>query len=704
MTPDTQSGKPVIAPVADTLFDLPEVRRFRQPRAPRPLPGTSAAEPWPLDGAINVVLFAGMGGWCKGLEKAGYPVHIAVNHDSVAIAAHRAMNPHTRHLHADIYEVCPLDATGGREVNVLHASPDCRDHSVAKGGAPRSPRVRSMPWQVCRWVGRLRKRGLGPRIVTLENVREIRGWGRLVAKRDPVTKRVVKLDGSIAAPGERVPVQQQQLVRDPRHAGTRYRAWVRHMQRLGCTWEDRDLNCADYGMPTSRKRLFGVGLFGGRRPAWPVRTHAPRTHPDVLAGKLLPHRAAAEVIDWSLPLPSIFDRARPLAQATLRRVAVGMRRYVLESASPYIVHITHHGQRPPVDMAGPLPTITAAHRGELAVCGPALVPTTHSASPPRVHGGQGPVPTLTAGVKGGELAVMAATIVGAGGRAAQVPPMDIAGPLNTTTTKEDRCVVAAHLTELRSRSVGQAASDPLATQTQREHHGLIGAWMVQHNGGTVGNRADEPVSTMTTRITQQQVAGAYLTELRGTATAADVAEPLGTQTAGGHHEAVTCAFLHHQYSTGGQHDAVDDPLATQSTRDRTMVTGAQLCAPLTGPQLARARQVADFLRAYGAWSGGDIVTLAIDGRTWVVADIGMRMLSPAEAAAAHWLELPARIWVQKKDRKGATIFDAAGKPVWHWRPLTKSEGMRLIGNSVPSGMPEVLMNCNPTHTLAVAAE
>lgn len=111
---------------------------------------------WPLDPRINVVLFAGLGGACQGLEAAGCPVHLAVNHDAVAIAAHRALNPHTRHIRGDIFDVDPVAATGGRQVKILWASPDCRDHSVAKGGAPRSPRVRSMPWQICRWAAKTR--------------------------------------------------------------------------------------------------------------------------------------------------------------------------------------------------------------------------------------------------------------------------------------------------------------------------------------------------------------------------------------------------------------------------------------------------------------------------------------------------------------------------------------------------------------------
>lgn len=754
----------------DMLALHPAPPRRRTQRQVRPLPGTCAGQPWTLDGTINVVLFAGMGGACQGLEDAGFHVHVAVNHDAVAIAAHKELNPHTKHLQADIYEVCPLAATGGRAVNILWASPDCRDHSAAKGGAPRSPRVRSMPWQVCRWVGVLRKRGLGPEVVFLENVREIRGWGPLIAKRDPKTGRVVKLDGTVAAKGERVPVQEQQLVRDPRHLGRSYRAWVRHVQALGAVYQDRDLNAADYGAHTSRKRLFGIGHFDGRQPVWPERTHASRKELAKLNASrttqglpaLLPHRAAAEIIDWSLPLPSIFDRKRPLAPATLKRVAVGTKRYVLQSASPFLVHLTHHGQRPEVDPAGPLPTITGAHRGEMALISPylagtnnvstrasrvfpvqqapvptqctaqgmalagaALVPTTHSMSPPRVHDSQDPAPTFTAAVKGGELGLIAATVVGAGGRAGQSPPMDVADPLNTSTTKEDRLVVSVFLEEHRSRSVGQPVTEPLPTQTQRDHHAVIGAalvqtahskttgrapgaspvdgpthtvtqsggqavmgaYMVQHNTGVVGHDAGEPLSTMTTVGTQQQLAAAHLIQLQGTADAKDAANPVPSQTAQGLHTGICAAHLTEYYGTGGQHQDPAEALNTLTTKARFAVTGADLDPPpLVGAQLARARQVAEFLRAHGCWDGGEVVTLTIQGQCWAVVDIGMRMLTPAEAARAHGLRMPASIVIDGKRR-----------------PLTKSEGMRLVGNSVVRSQAQLLASLNAFHTLAVPA-
>ncbi|AUN31997.1 DNA cytosine methyltransferase [Niveispirillum cyanobacteriorum] len=817
----------------DSLFaDLPvaprgpRTRRIR--RAITGIPaGQSLAKPWPLDGEINVVLFAGMGGACQGLEEAGFPVHVAVNHDGVAIAAHKALNPHTKHLQADIYEVCPLDATGGRAVNILWASPDCRDHSVAKGGAPRSPRVRSMPWQVCRWVGVLRRHGRGPSTVMLENVREIRGWGPLIAKRDKTTGRVLKLDGTVAAKGERVPREQQQLIRDPRHVGRHWRAWLAHMQALGVDWQDRDIVCADFGVPTTRKRLFGVGQLDGLPIVWPTQTHAHRHSAGVREGRLLPHASAASIIDWSLPLPSIFGRKKSLQPATQKRIAVGMKRFVLQSAEPFLVHTNHAGTRPPYGIDAPVPTV-AGNRGGMALCGGALVPTTHTTSGDRVHDGQQPAPTITAGVKGGELALMAAsviqsahgegkpgraqrwgagttslrdalgtttasgsshgllvahltryhgerhpneargtdpadslatlttenrfglvaaTVIGAGGRSVQIPPIDVHGPLNTSTTKEDRCLVAAHLTKFNENSFGQhpldgidtlmagatrfgvvaacltehrgasyaqPVHDAVGTQTATDHHAVTAAWMVQHNTGVIGHSPDDGTSTLTTLGTQQNVAGAFLIHQRGTGVPTSPAGCLRTLTAGGNkggdHVGLSAAFLTEYYGTGGQHQGCADGLNTLSTVDRFGVTGASLTYPfLTPDQLARAKQVADFLRAHGVWSGGDVVTVAIDGSTWIVADIGMRMLKPHEAAAAHELTMPESITLAKLDADGRPVIGADGQVVTITRPLTKTEAMRLIGNSVPKRPAKLLALANARHPLdarrsAVAAE
>jgi DNA (cytosine-5)-methyltransferase 1 len=542
----------------------------------RKLPAATAQ--WPLDAGITVVLFAGLGGACAGLEEAGCPVAVANNHDDVALAAHAALHPHTRHVRGDIFDVDPLEATRGERVKVLWASPDCRDHSVAKGGAPRSARVRSLPWQVCRWAGKTR-----PEIIMLENVREIRGWGPLRAKRDRATGRVLKLDGSVAAPGEHVPVREQQLVRDKARQGKSFRRWTSHIRRLGYDYQDRDLCCADFGIPTSRRRFWAVARRDGLPIGWPPRTHAPRDQAKALG--LPPWRAVAEILDWSLPIPSIFDRKRPLAPATERRIAAGMRRFVLECPTPFLVPLTHTGGVRLHPIEDPLRTITTAHRGEFAVVAPHLVQ------------------------------------LGYGEREGQAP----------------------RVLDIRA---------PIGTQVATNKFGVVATWMAQHNLDAIGVRADAPLSTLTTRGTQQQVVGAYLAHLRGTGTALPADGPLPTLTTsggrGGGHVAAVAAFLTKYYGEGGVAQEADEPLHTVSTKAR-----------------------------FG------VVTTTIAGQPYIVADIGMRMLAPEEAAAAHELRLPAEIEIDGRRRR-----------------LTKSEAMRLIGNSVPKRMARLLAEANVRHALA----
>ncbi|GBQ32131.1 site-specific DNA methylase [Gluconacetobacter azotocaptans DSM 13594] len=535
---------------------------------------------WSLDTAINVVLFAGLGGACAGLEDAGLPVHVANNHDPVALAAHAALFPHTRHVAGDIFDVDPLVATNGRPVNILWASPDCRDHSVAKGAAPRSARVRSLPWQVCRWAGKTR-----PTVIMMENVREIRGWGPLIAKRDKTTGRVLKLDGTVAARGEHVPRHMQQLVRDKRRLGRSYRAFMAHIRGLGYDYQDRDLCCADFGIPTSRRRWFAVARRDGQPIDWPARTHAPIAQAKAL--RLKPWVGAHTIIDWSIPMQSIFDRARPLAANTNHRIAVGLRKFVLESPRPFIrpfiLPLTHTGGVRVHDMLDPLRTLTAAHRGELAVVAPAFV--------------------------------------------------------------EER----------RGASVGQDLAQPLGAQTQIQHHSLVAAWMVQYNftvaEGVIGTGMDQSASTLMTRGTQKYVAAATLAKLRGTSTAADIHYPVPTLSAGGNHVAAVAAFLTKYYGQGSQSQAASDPLHALTT-------------------LAR----------FG------IVTVQFQGAPHVLSDVMMRMLHPSEAAAAHELTLPAMIEIDGQRRA-----------------LTKSESMRLIGNSVPKRMATLLAQANRVTALDRAA-
>lgn len=307
-------------------------------------------------GEINVDLFAGGGGASTGLEMGlDRLVHVAINHDADAISMHEANHPGATHYQADVYEVDPLEATDGRPVGHFHASPDCTHHSQARGGQPRKRAIRSLSWVVHKWAGLVR-----PRVITLENVEQILQWSPLVAKRCKTTGRVIRLDGSVADPGERVPVQEQFLVPDKRRRGHNWRHFVEGLRRLGYQVQWRTLRACDYGAPTTRERLFLVARCDGQSIAWPSPTH--HRHPGRGQKRW---RSAAECIHWSIPGRSIFTRPKPLAENTLRRIAKGVHKFVLDTAEPFIVPIANYGGTGDVvhSINEPLRTITAWPRG-----------------------------------------------------------------------------------------------------------------------------------------------------------------------------------------------------------------------------------------------------------------------------------------------------------------------------------------------------
>jgi len=311
-----------------------------------------------FEGEINGDLFAGGGGASTGFELGtGQPVHFAINHNEDAISQHQANHPGTRHFISDVFEVDPLsviDEFGGRAIGHLHASPDCTHHSQAAGGQPRKRAIRSLAWVIHKWAGRAR-----PRIITMENVEQMLQWSPLIAKRCPKTGRVVKLDRTVAAPGERVPVQDQFLVPDKRRKGHNWQHFVNGLRAMGYQVQWRTLRACDYGAGTTRERLFLVARRDGQPITWPKPTHA--QHPKAGQKKW---RTAADSIDWSIPVPSIFTRKRPLADNTLRRIAKGIQKFVLDSTEPFIVPIANYGAGESVQPVNePLRTITAWPRG-----------------------------------------------------------------------------------------------------------------------------------------------------------------------------------------------------------------------------------------------------------------------------------------------------------------------------------------------------
>ncbi|WP_127158454.1 DNA cytosine methyltransferase [Xanthomonas arboricola] len=612
-----------------------------------PPPQVSCLRP----GEIVVDLFAGGGGASEALKQAlGVDPALAYNHDEWAIGMHAANHPLTIHHREDIWHADPRKDVAGRPVGWFHASPDCTHFSQAKGGQPRSRKTRALSWVVLKWVGQLGRAGNAPRIVSLENVWQILTWGPLVAKRCKATGRVLKMDGTVAARGEQVPVANQQLVPDKRHSGRTWRQFVAALESKGYRVEWRKLTASDYGAGTSRERLFLIARRDGEPIVWPSPTHgtAPGQQPRV---------RAADCLDFSLPCPSIFTRKRPLADATLRRIAKGVMRHVLQSADPFIVPATHQGSDRVNDVQAPLPTITAANRGELMLVAPELAPfiTEHSnASNQRTMRADEPLRTICAGVKGGHFSAVAPILAGVGGRAGQSEPRSGAEPLYTMTTKADTALVAPVLVQTGyGERQGQAPraldlQQPLGTVVAGGvKHAAACAFLEQANGGFYeggGRDARDPMSTITATGSQQQLATAHVVTLRNNTHGQAADEPLGTVCASTvHHGMIECtlsaeqpagalqvaAFLVKYYGSG---IAVDlrEPLDTATTRDRMA-----------------------------------LVTVVIQGTPYVIVDIGLRMLKPHELFRAQGF--PASYQIQRT---------ADG------RAISTSAAVRMCGNSV----------------------
>lgn len=285
---------------------------------------------------MNAVdLFAGAGGWSHGWREAtDCEPMVAVNHDPHAIELHTLNHPATQHFLEDVWTVDPVAAIAGRKVDWLHGSPDCTHFSRAKGGKPREQKIRGLAWVLVDWA-----RAAKPRFLSLENVAEFEGWG-------PVD-------------GDGQPIKEQ--------AGETFREFIAALRGLGYSVDWRVLYAADFGAPTTRRRLFLVARLDGKPIRWPDPTHADPSKRGLFSSGLAPWRTAAECIDWSIPVPSIFSRKKPLAAATCRRIAAGIVRFVL-AGKPYLAvsHgrlvaafvAQHYGGQVGKPLTAPLPTIT----------------------------------------------------------------------------------------------------------------------------------------------------------------------------------------------------------------------------------------------------------------------------------------------------------------------------------------------------------
>lgn len=449
---------------------------------------------------LTIDNFAGGGGASHGIEKAlGRPIDFAINHDREAIAMHAANHPRTKHYCEDVWQVDPLEVTGGKPVGLAWFSPDCKHFSRAKGGKPVSKRVRGLAWIVIRWAKAVR-----PRVIMLENVSEFATWGPLLE------------DGSPC----------------PMRKGFTFRRWHKMLENLGYRIDMREMSACDYGAPTVRRRLFIIARCDGMPIIWPQETHG---------RGLLPYRTAAECIDWSIPCPSIFERKKELADATLRRIARGITRYVVNNPKPFIVQMRgtgdsqidcsarpmdaplgtvsaggiHHALITPI-IAGcggrmgqslerpidrPLQTVTS--KADSVLVSPVLVPLTHQGTR-RANSPEEPLATIT-GAHRGELALVAPTLIQTsyGERQGQAPrTLDLHKPLGTVVASgQKHGLVAAFLARHYGghENDGAPMTHPMYTVTTQDHHHLVHAFLMKYYGTGDGQEVGVSLDTVTTK-------------------------------------------------------------------------------------------------------------------------------------------------------------------------------------------------------------
>lgn len=551
--------------------------------------------------------FAGGGGASTGIELAtGRPVDIAINHDPDAIAMHKANHPYTTHYCESVWDVDPKKVCRGRKVGLAWFSPDYKHFSKAKGGKPVDKNIRGLAWIVLKWAGTVR-----PRVIILENVEEFQTWGP-VRKGKPVKSR----------------------------AGETFRKWKEQLESLGYCIEHRELVAADYGAPTIRKRFFLIARCDGKPIIFPEKTHAPVGSEEVKEGRKKTWRSAAEIIDWSLPCPSIFDTSaeikdkygiravRPLAENTIKRIIRGLDKFVLNTSAPFLVMVNHTGEFRGQEITDPVQTVTAKN-------------------------GYGLVSPI-------------------------LEPYSI-----WTVSKAEQCLLMPSLiqyhTEQSEKARGQKVTEPLMTLDASNRYGVSAAYLTKYYGNEKGGiSAADPLHTVTAKD-REAVTAVHMEKFYSggyTGCGSSAKEPLGTITAVDHN-GISATFLSKFYKTGiGQE--ISDPLHTVTTSPGHFgLTIVKLERENT--DLWHWNEIRELLNRYADYKIGcdEILLISIKNQKYFISDIGLRMLTPKELYAANGF--PAD-YIIDKDCDGKTYG--------------KTNQVARCGNAVPPPFAEALVRAN----------
>ena len=525
-----------------------------------------------MTGEIIVDNFAGGGGASTGIELAtGRVVDIAINHDPDAILMHKTNHPFTEHIQASVWDVDPVEVCRGRPVGLAWFSPDCRHFSKAKGSALVDRNIRGLAWIVLRWAGTVR-----PRVIVLENVEEFQTWG---------------------------PVRRGKPIKSK--AGTTFVQWKRQLENLGYDIEHRELVAADYGAPTIRKRFVLIARCDGRSIVWPEPTH----NRDGSGGKKK-WRSAAEIIDWSLPMYSIFDSkaeikekygvnaVRPLAENTLRRIIRGVDKFTIKSVKPFLVQCNHAGGDRVQEPDAPIPTISSHHAfGVAKVELGKIVPVTLSNTNGSV-GFPGNMPIHTVTSDGKQILQAAQLVQYHTEKTENVRAAGMEAPVRTVDSSNRYGLVSASLTEYFGKGVPIDPSEPMRTVTSHDREALTAAHICKYYGGVIGAEAGEPLPTVT-GIDHNALCASHIVEFKGQDKGQKIDKPLRTitQSAG---EFGLCHTVIRKYGEG--------------------------------ENLGRWPEIRELLNRHCGYSLKDdeILLLMIDGTAFYIRDILLRMLQPRE--------------------------------------------------------------------------
>ena len=615
---------------------------------------------------IIVDNFAGGGGASTGIELAtGRPVTIAINHDPAAILMHKTNHPHTLHLQASVWDVDPVEVCAGRPVGLAWFSPDCKHFSKAKGSALVDRNIRGLAWIVLRWAGTVR-----PRVIILENVEEFVTWG-------PVRK------------GK--PIKSKQ--------GQTFQKWLFQLRELGYKVEYNELVAADYGAPTTRKRFVLIARCDGKPIEWPEKTHAPKDSGLVKRGERLPWRSAAEIIDWTVPMYSVFaskqeikekygvNAVRPLADNTMKRIICGVDKHTIKSGDPFLVPTGYgerEGQAPRVhDINAPLPTVVSTGKQNLVqpVVSPFLAECNHSGGG-HVSGVEDPVSTITQKCTKGLTETVLSPFTFPNTAHSVGLPAD--KPVHTITSAGNQILAAANLIQYHTEQTESARStdldDPLPTVDGSNRHGLVSAHLVEYYSTGRPLNIKDPMHTATAHDREALVSavihplheGGY----KGKGNSPD--KPLNTVTTSGG----MLLAAHHIAEFKGQDvgQRMDKPLRTITAGGGEFaVVGTEIRNYEPGSDLGYWPEIRALLNRHCGYTLADneVLLLKINGRLWYISDITMRMLTPKELYAA--MGFPPD-YIIDRDYTG--------------RPYPKTQQVARCGNAVCPQMAAAVVRAN----------